>query len=381
MTVVGVLGSPRRALVDARGLVGLPTGVELDWVVGADDRWHAAASDVAVRQRRFAPAPAVETAMRIPSGDALHRVYAAGGPGDPVVVEVEDASPAPFVFGLVVRGARGARLDGSVVRLDAGPSIVAARPPARSAAGAVGDAAGRAMAGGATDEPLEHVRADEIVLLWPVTHRTTMRVALLIESDAGGRGITAPGALPSVDDVVAGWNAQLSRGMRVELPDDALQQAVDSSRVDALLAATAVAPPDARLLAVLEDWGFDAEAATAWQRAGWRARRGSRRVRSAVGHDVLLDVRRDLVRERESVIEAVPRLRPEWRGMSLDVRDVPTRAGRLSYSVRWHGEHPALLWEIVGPRPGVVLTAPALDAEWSTTELAGETLLRGAPSG
>jgi hypothetical protein len=51
--------------------------------------------------------------------------------------------------------------------------------------------------------------------------------------------------------------------------------------------------------------------------------------------------------------------------------------GRLSYSVRWHGEHPALLWEISEPAPGVTLTAPALDPAWSTTELAGETLLRG----
>ena len=50
--------------------------------IGADDRWRIPANEVAVRQHRIADAPVVETAMRVPSGDALHRVYGVAGDGD-----------------------------------------------------------------------------------------------------------------------------------------------------------------------------------------------------------------------------------------------------------------------------------------------------------
>src|SRR5262249_62279652 len=63
---------------------------------------------------------------------------------------------------------------------------------------------------------------------------------------------------------------------------------------------------------------------------------------------------------------------PEWRGQTLEVHDAPTRAGRVSYAVRWHGARPALLWECERP---VRLGAPGLDRAWSTTEARGEALL------
>jgi hypothetical protein len=376
MTLLGVLGSPRRAEIDERGGVAFGRKLRAEWIVGADDRWHVAASEVAVRQRRFTPAPALETAMRIPSGDALPRVYGVGGRGDLVVVEVENASPVPFVLGLVVRGGKELRLEGNVLHVDGRPAIVTARPPARWSVGTAGQAARAAMAGAATDEPLTTVRAPEIVLLWPVTHRTVTRVVLASGSDIGEP--LSPVGLPSVDDVVAGWKAQLARGMRVELPDDALQSAVDAARADALLAASSTTRPDERLLTALEDWGFDAEAAAAWERAGWRARRAARRRSSGARDDVLAGVRGDVLRERGDVLQLLPGLRPDWLGASLDVRDAPTRAGRLSYSVRWHGRHPGLLWEVGEPVGCVTLTAPTLDPAWSSTEIAGEALL-GVP--
>lgn len=385
MTVVGVLGSPRRAEVDTRGGVTLRSGLRVDWIVGADDRWHPASSDVAVRQRRLAPAPAVETAMRVPSGDALERVYGVGGRGDLVVMELENASPAPFVLGLVVRGGRSRAVrvgsEGGVVAIDGVPRIVGPRAPARFAAGDVGAATAAAVGGDAVESSRIDVRAPEIVMLWPVTHRTVLRLALALggPGELALAGASELAALPSVEDAVSGWRAQLERGMRVRLPDDALQSRVDAARADALLAAAAAVRPDEGLLVALEDWGFDTEAAAAWSRAGWRARRGARKrraVRGGGGGDVLSEVRDIVVREHGTVLEALPVLPPEWRGASLDVRDVPTRIGRLSYSVRWHGEHPALLWEIAEPVGDVTLRAPALEPSWSTSAPAGETLLR-----
>ena len=69
-------------------------------------------------------------------------------------------------------------------------------------------------------------------------------------------------------------------------------------------------------------------------------------------------VRRLVVREIEGDDGAVTGLAlctvvpPRWLGQSIDVRDAPTALGRCSFSVRWHGDRPALFWE-VEPHPGV----------------------------
>jgi hypothetical protein len=69
-----------------------------------------------------------------------------------------------------------------------------------------------------------------------------------------------------------------------------------------------------------------------------------------------------------------------WAGQPIEVHDAPTPYGRLSFAVRWHGDRPALLWELdrYPNRPVPRLTAPGLDASWSSTEPRGEALL--APS-
>jgi hypothetical protein len=66
-------------------------------------------------------------------------------------------------------------------------------------------------------------------------------------------------------------------------------------------------------------------------------------------------------------------------GQNLEVHDAPTHHGLLSFAVRWHGDRPALLWDLrphAGRAPSAVrLTAPGLDPSWSTTEAKGEALL------
>src|SRR5699024_5602303 len=105
--LVGSLGNPGRASVAARGGVQVVgASWTLGWWIGGDDRWRLPAVEAAVRQHPVEGTPVVETAMRVPGGDAVQRVYGIGGPGGIVIVEIENASPAPFVVALTIDGAR-----------------------------------------------------------------------------------------------------------------------------------------------------------------------------------------------------------------------------------------------------------------------------------
>ena len=84
-TPVGTTNAGPLAVVDRAGtLVAVDGAWRLDWWVGADDRWHLAAEESAVRQRLVDAMPVVETAMRVPTGDTVARAYGAriGGLAD-----------------------------------------------------------------------------------------------------------------------------------------------------------------------------------------------------------------------------------------------------------------------------------------------------------
>src|SRR5262249_52747929 len=129
---VGTVGGGAPAHVDTDGTVR-PAGAgwSLEGWIGADDRWRLPANEVAVRQTRGGDAPVIETAMRGPSGDAVQRVFGAAGDGAPIVVEVENASPAPFVLALVVRGAGQVLVDGASALIDRLFVLTTPRAPSR----------------------------------------------------------------------------------------------------------------------------------------------------------------------------------------------------------------------------------------------------------
>jgi hypothetical protein len=232
----------------------------------------------------------------------------------------------------------------------------------------------------------------EAAFLLPVPHRVSVRAAV----DPRSRRPVDPRSLPSPEDVVRGWHAQLDRGPRVELPDDRLSGAVRAARSQLLLAASDGRPPG-DVVAALEDWGNDSEAAAAWRNLSGRERRRAGRRSApasphtvdelvdaahlpgridAVGPELLLAVRSMLVAETgDEEITLVHELPESWRGQPIEVHDAPTRAGKVSFAVRWHGARPALLWSAP---PGVRLRAPGLDPAWSSDETNGEALLAGS---
>ena len=66
---------------------------------------------------------------------------------------------------------------------------------------------------------------------------------------------------------------------------------------------------------------------------------------------------------------------PNWWGRAIEAHAVPTPWGALSFALRWHGDRPALLWEILDAPPTLVIHAPRLDAAWRGTGAVGEELL------
>lgn len=75
------------------------------------------------------------------------------------------------------------------------------------------------------------------------------------------------------------------------------------------------------------------------------------------------------------VLSMLPSVPASWHGQPIDVRGMVTGFGRLSFSVRWHGARPAVLWEREGGPEGAELRCEGLDPTWSTIERAGEALL------
>ncbi len=387
MTAVGSIGARRLARVDRWGAVTRDDmDWRLDWWIGADDRWRIPTRETTVRQRLIDDAPVVETAMRVPGGDARQRAYGVGDAGELVAVEVENASPAPFVVALVVRGARHVAVRDATVLVDGRPALAFGRRVSRWAAGADGRTEMRVVTGKAEDGEFR-ARRDragrlEAAFLHPVAHRTTLRAAVVLgRVDPTTVDVTA---LPSAEDAARGWAAQLRRGMQVDLPDERLARAVRRARA-ALLLESSPRRPRAELVAALEDWGFDTEAAQAWERLSTRGRRAAARradvppvwsevdARSGDTAEFLLALRAALVHEgADGAVTLLASLPRDWRGRPLEVDRAPTRHGPVSFALRWHGERAALLWDAPA---GVPLRAPALDPRWTSTEPSGEVLL------
>jgi hypothetical protein len=378
--IVGALGGDGRAEVDARGALRV-VGDDwtLDWWIGADDRWRVPAREPAVRQQALDGAPVAETRLRIPGGDAVQRVYGIGGRGDVVVVEVENDSPGACIVAFSVRDATSVALDGSTLLLDGRAALVLPFPPRRWDVTDIEFDAEQCGAQTGVIEPCELAPGTlRVALLYPLSHRNRMRIGVICGEERPRLDLAQ---VPEASEAARGWRRHLDAAMRVTGPADFVA-ALDLDRSQVLLDPD----PSAATAAALADWGFDDQAAWAWEGLSGRERRAARR-RTEVADDPgpagrLVRARAGLVREADTGIEILDE--PPAPGVDLEVHDAPTRHGRLSFALRWHGEHPALLWELTPAgtarsRP-VELTAPALAPGWSSREPVGETLLRPTPS-
>jgi hypothetical protein len=393
-TLIGVTGSPCRAWVSPCGDVTpwRDTDETLQWFVAAEDRWHVPAAEPAVRQRRIDGTPVIETRVRVPEGDAVQRVWSVPDAGGLTVIEVENESALPFAVAF------------------AGARVLTERPPA--------------------DVPIQGIDLPDGAVVLPVAHTASVRVAIP-HDPARFRTWSLPTLAPAMA-VVRGWETVVHRASRLVLPDAGLGEAVTAARSDLLLSGPVDAEADVvGFLLDVAELGRLGDDADAWmpeivepiasiarsddpevelalracerlavsagddRAAGDLARIRERRIRSgrapetmSAGQSSFSDLRRGesvgrFVAQVEQRIADEGRLLPlgiprRWLGSNFEVHGVPTGPrSTVGFAVRWHGERPAVLWEQRGPTQ--LLTAPAVDADWSSNAASGEALWAEPP--
>ncbi len=350
----------------------------IDWFVAADDRWHTPQHETSTRQIRLSGTPVVETKVRIPGGDAVHRVYSVADGGGMTIIEVTNDSSLPIAVAFT------------------GGRLLTRRPP--------------------TLVPPQGIDLSADAVMHPIGHRTTVTVAR-----AHGAAATLPESFPEADQVTHGWLTQTQRASRLQLPDAALVEAVTAARCELLLngppdPSDAEPDPAMFILGVAElvrlgdapsIWVPDI--ATQLERL---ARRGAQigdggiaagaieaaaRVLHAAGeHRAVADLRKmnlptpsgrvdqlpvepalvpswvehQLVVSDEFAAQLMPRsFPPTWLGVDFEAHGLPIGlASTLSFAIRWHGDRPAVLWEVAGP------PMPLTHETWSTGQLSGEAL-------
>lgn len=242
-TPVGTVDAGVLATVDGSGLVRMAGRTwSLDWWIGAEDRWHHPSREVSVRQRAVEASPVLETAVHVPGGDVVQRVYgvqasAGGWRGPAVVVEVENLTAVPVALALVVRplvldgpgriGRVGS--DGPVVTVDGRPGLLLARDPARYCVGRSGTVAGRLAAGedqldlDAVDDPAGDL---EVAFVVPLAHTAVARVLLPVPGDHDDGGPAAPWDAPVAGAVASGWSVHGGDVVRVSVPEPGWDEAM-----------------------------------------------------------------------------------------------------------------------------------------------------------
>ena len=407
--VLGIRAGGWNAIVNERGSVRLNDGSQvLDWHIAADDRWHDPSTEPSVRQTRRAGVPVVETRLRIPGGDAIQRVYAVADAGGLVVIEITNESTLPIAVAFTrpdlissrtpsPRGAQGIELPtGSVVFPVAHGSTlrVALRAPNNDVANvdverlpsfeqlqkgwlkSVEQAGYVIVPEGAVAPLVARLRSDALILSG---HE--------IEDWATGAGGDCAN-----DPVAYILTLQELLRMGEKLTGDSAQIRVDHAArlaqcVETLLKEnkkSSILPWDVERALFAAQFVFSRMGEN---RAADDVSAAQLRMSSAAEPPNIMpaDIRaiawveeKMVAVQRDGSVQVfgrgIPRL---WLGANLECHRVA--AGPLhtvSFGIRWHGEKPALLWEVSGPA-GVKLDAGICDPTWSTVESTGETLLLG----
>ena len=234
MTELGIVGDAPPFVVDGAGVIAGrgPLAFELDWWIGAEDRWHRTSREVAVRQSLADAGAVVETRLRIPGGDAVGRVLAvAAGGASAALLQLTNETPVPVAAALVVRCPRGVfSVEGDTVRYDGQALVRAGRVPVDVLVGDDADdlelrLANRERADGAIS-PSASLVGSMLAVVFPLPHTASLDVVVGL----GEGRLPGPADLPPLDAIERGWAAHFDNTMRVDVPDERVPVVVSAAR-------------------------------------------------------------------------------------------------------------------------------------------------------
>ena len=413
MRAVGVRGGAWLGGVNAWGDVFVDGQERLRWFVAADDRWYRPSRETTVRQREISGVPVVETRIKVPGGDAVQRVYGVANLGGAIVVEIYNDSTLPFAVAFdrgdiaTMREPSPTGVQG--IDLPAGSVVFPVGHHATMrAAILIGDLERKISAQQLESLPsFEQVERGWLAALH-VTSRvdvpeaswsnilTTQRCKLLLTASGGGdsgdRGddfvdlILDRAERVKLGDRPGEWVDEVARAAEQVLQRCAKRGSTSWLDERAILSA-------GMLLHRAGEVRGQQDVERAWSRllgsrvadsTGARADGeinsvGREAVEKYSGVRQIAWVESQLVAQRlDGVIEICPRgIDAGWLGANFEChRLVASTEHLISFAVRWHGEKPALLWEVEGPA-GACVAASAIDREFFSSEMRGETLLAG----
>ncbi|CAB4897898.1 unannotated protein [freshwater metagenome] len=410
--VLGIRGGGWNAIVNERGSIRFNDGSPvLDWHIAADDRWHDPSTEPSVRQTRRAGVPVVETRLRIPGGDAIQRVYAVADAGGLVVIEITNESTLPIAVAFTrsdvvssrtpsPRGAQG-------IELPAGSVVF---PVAHGSTLRVAVCAPLNVANESANVDVERLPSfEQLQKGWlkaveqagyvivpegavaPLVARLRSDALILSGHEIEDWAIGAGGDCAN-DPVAYILTLQELLRMGEKLTGDPAQIRVDhaarlAQAVETLLKEnrkSSILPWDVERALFAAQFVFSRMGEN---RAADDVAAAQLRMSSAAEPPNVMptDIRaiawveeKMVAVQRDGSVQifgrGIPRL---WLGANLECHRVSAGAlHTVSFGIRWHGEKPALLWEVSGPA-GVKLDAGLCDPTWSSVEPTGETLLLG----
>ena len=398
--ILGVRGGSWMVHVNERGRIEPQDGsAPLDWFVAADDRWHDPSKEPSVRQQRRAGVPVVETRLRVPSGDVVQRVWAIADGF--VIMEFTNASTLPVAIALTRSDVQCIRPPGVPQGIDL-PQGSVVYPVAHSASLIVA----LPMLAGASLDWNGLATADDMQRTWLAAVERA-GYALVPDKSLASRINTVRSDLLVVSALpIREWGEQLS-GDGVALSLSLLELTRMGERIHSwpyaddvleLLAESVTKLLREHRKSNVLPWEVErALFAARWVFAAVGDDRASRDV--AASHGRLAPASSptnsppDGVRlcgwldewlvspQRDGSVailgHGIPAL---WRGVNFECHDIAAGpVATVSFGVRWHGEKPALLWEVDGGE-SLALRAGRTDPSWSTDEARGETLLTGYES-
>ena len=134
MTEIGAIGHEPVMRVGADGTIAdIGGNLVFDWWVGAEDRWHRASVEHAVRQQLGEDGVTIETRLRVPGGDVVCRATSVSHHANAVaLVEVRNDTPVPVAVALIVDRPGAVEVVDDACRVDGHTVLRASRSIARS---------------------------------------------------------------------------------------------------------------------------------------------------------------------------------------------------------------------------------------------------------